>query len=384
MLVDNQYSSELVAIKNKLKKVLKAFQEGQLILVGDDGFRENEADLVFHASGATQQNVNFAIKYARGLLCVSLGHELADKLGFSTSPKLPGGVSHTNFTVSVDAKEGITNGISAKDRAHTIALIANKNSKTSDFISPGHVFPVRAMTGGLLARAGHTEALYELCQMSGLEYAAAMCEVLGDDGEAINPHTLAHKENKNCVFHTLPFITTVDILWNKILFYPSNESQFLKNENFLVKENKRKPIDVYNLNAGLEENITLPTVICIYKKEFSAENIRISISNAIYTWDNGVAQETCCAEIALFSHGNCMEKIPLHLNEYSDMSGKEGLKKTKTSVRRAISLLRSLQFLQIHFKLDQSAETLIHKINFILREDQEFLKAVNYTNYLYT
>ncbi|BBH53696.1 3,4-dihydroxy-2-butanone-4-phosphate synthase [Fluviispira sanaruensis] len=376
MLVDNQYSSELVAIKNKLKKALIAFQEGQLILVGDDGLRENEADLVFHAKGATPQNVNFAIKYARGLLCVSLGHELADNLGFSTSPKLPGGVSHTNFTVSVDAKEGVTNGISAKDRAHTISLMANINSKMSDFISPGHVFPVRAMTGGLLARAGHTEALYELCQMTKLPYAAAMCEVLGDDGDAIDPHTLAHKENRKCVFHNLPFISTVDILWNKILLCENNESKFLKSEQFDCKEKSLKPISVFILQAGLEENITLPTMLSIYKKELSFDNIRLSITNSVYTWDNGISRESCSAEISLFSHENCLEIVPQSIKDFCDMSGKEGLKKTKSSVRRAVSLLRSIQFINKDFNLNDSHENKLSKLKFIVPEDFMFINAI--------
>ncbi|WP_186647007.1 3,4-dihydroxy-2-butanone-4-phosphate synthase [Fluviispira vulneris] len=376
MLVDNQYSSELVAIKNKLKKALLAFQEGQLILVGDDGLRENEADLVFHAKGATPQNVNFAIKYARGLLCVSLGHELADNLGFSTSPKLPGGIANTNFTVSVDAKEGITNGISAKDRALTISLMAKPNSKMSDFISPGHVFPVRAMSGGLLARAGHTEALYELCQMTKLPYAAAMCEVLGDDGDAIDPHTLAHKENRECVFHNLPFISTVDILWSKILFHENDESKFLKSEQFDCKDKNLKPISVYILQAGLEENITLPTTLSIYKKELSIENIRISITNSVYTWDNGIPRESCSAEISLFSHENCLEIVPHSVKEFSDMSGKEGLKKTKCSVRRSVSILRSMQFLNKSFNLNTLDEKKLSKLKYIVPEDYMFLNAI--------
>jgi len=373
--ISEKYISELFSIKERLKKSILAFQKGQLILVGDDGLRENEVDLVFHAHGSTTENVNFAITHAKGLLCVSLSHELANKLGFSTAPNLPGGVSHTNFTLSVDAKHGISSGISAKDRAHTIALMAQSNATIQDFISPGHVFPLRAMNGGLLARAGHTEALYELCRMSNLPYVAAMCEVLGDNGDAINPSALA-SNNKYPVFKDIPFISTVDILWNRILFEKSTESLFEKSEDFLSSHLRENPIAVYILNPKLEKNINLDTVISIYDKNITPETIRISITNSVEFWDNSVSLSDCSVSISMFNSGNCLEKIPVLVKDFCDMSAKEGLKKTKTSVKRILSILRSLHFISEYTNHKYNLNQIIDKLFFIVKEDKDFLTAL--------
>jgi 3,4-dihydroxy 2-butanone 4-phosphate synthase / GTP cyclohydrolase II len=376
--LSNKYINELFSIKEKLNNCLNAFQNGQLILVGDDGLRENEVDLVFHALGSTAHNVNFAITHAKGLLCVSLNHELANKLGFSTSPNLPGGISHTNFTVSVDAKNGISSGISAKDRAHTISLMAQPNTTVQDFISPGHVFPLRAMNGGLLARAGHTEALYELCRMTNLPYAAAMCEVLGENGEALNPNLLSNHSSQYSVFNHIPFISTVDILWNRILFEKSIEAKFVKNDHFISSNLREKPLAVYILNSGLEKNITLPTVLSVFNKNIAPESIRISITNSVTSWDNSVPLKSCSAEISMFSLGNCIEEIPTSVNEFCNMNAKEGLNGSKTSVKRMISELRSIQFLHEHFNLNMTIKNSINKINFVTECDKLFLNAIYY------
>ena len=380
MQISDKYISELFSIKEKLNICLHAFQNGQLLMVGDDGLRENEVDLAFHASGSTPENVNFAITHAKGLLCVSVDHELANKLGFSTSPLLPGGIAHTNFTISVDAKKGITSGISAKDRAHTISLMVQPSSTMQDFLSPGHVFPVRAMNGGLLARAGHTEALYELCRMAKMPFAAAMCEVLGENGEALNPSLLSHEPSKFSAFKDIPFISTVDILWNRILFEKSLESKFLKNYDFLSSNQRENPKTVYILDPGLEKNITLPTVLTIYDQNMTPENIRISITNSVSSWDNSVPLKSCSAEISMFSQGNCIEKIPTSIHEFCDMSAKEGLSGTKTSVRRAISEIRCIQFIQELSNNKLSFENIIHKLNYIVKEDKEFFIAIQKTS----
>lgn len=377
MQLSDKYLSELFKIKERLNNCLKAFKNGQLILVGDDGNRENEVDLVFHASAATIQNVNYAITHAKGLLCVSLSHELANKLGFSTAPHLPGGIAHTNFTNSVDAKNGISSGISAKDRAHTISLMSQPCTQAQDFISPGHIFPIRAMEGGLLARAGHTEALYELCRMANLPYAAAMCEILGENGEALNPNFINNNNNNHSPFINIPFISTVDILWSRILFENNYESKFIQDNNFIFSNTRTKPQATYILNAGLESSITLPTVVTIYDSNFKPENIRISITNSVSFWDNSVSLSSCSVEISIFTHGNFTEKIPAAITDFCDMSAKVGLNGIKTSVKRFISQLRAIQFLSELYNYTNSFDTIVNKINFIVKEDKEFLIALN-------
>lgn len=374
-----QYLYAFTSLIEKLQKALKTFQNGGLILVGDDGQRENEADLVFHACGASAENVNFALKHAKGLLCVSLSHEIANKLGISSAPQLPGGISHTNFTLSVDAKLGITSGISAKDRAYTISLLANSDASVLDFISPGHIFPLRAMNGGLLARAGHTEALLELCKFAKLPCVAAMCEILDDNGDAINPRAFLETNHNYSVFKDLPYITTVDLLWAKVLFQKPIHSFFTIHSEFIHPTDCEKPLAIYQLTPEIEAEISLPTTICIYNQHLNPENIYLCISNGANCWNNSVNLKTCDAAIFMYNSGNCLEKAPADISLYCDLSAKEGLNKTKVSIKRNISMLRTLQFLSqnYHFKIQEGIENL----KFIVPEDKFFLDIVTNINF---
>lgn len=374
MNYSEQYLNALTLLVEKVQKALKTFKNGGLILVGDDGHRENEADLVFHACGATPENVNFAITHAKGLLCVSLSHEVANKLGFSSAPQLPGGMSHTNFTISVDASHDITSGISANDRAYTISLMANSKSTHLDFLSPGHIFPLRAMNGGLLARAGHTEALYELCQFAKLPCVAAMCEVLDEKGSAINPKLFQIENHKYNVFKELPYISTVEILWTKVLFQPANLTQFILNPEFIPPLEKEKPVTVFQFQQNLEKEITLPTTICIYNQNIKPENIHFSLTNGANHWHNNVPLKTCDVAIFMFGSGNCLEKIPFDFSSYCDMSAKEGLSRTKPAIKRAISTLRTLQFLALNY--NYNLNMMVESTDFIIPEDKYFLDLV--------
>ena len=374
---ENIYTYELFAMYERLHNCLTLFQQGALILVGDDGARENEIDLVFHASGATPANVNFALTHAKGLLCVSLSHDLADTLGFSLAPQLPGGMSHTNFTLSVDAKHGVTTGISASDRAHTISLMINSQATHRDFISPGHVFPLRAMGGGLLARAGHTEALYELCRMAHMPYAAVMCEILKEDGEALTANDFLQQNCQLPQFKNIPFISTVDILWSRIFFEKSEHCSFILSSHFDVPSHCNKvPLAIYLLQAGLETHLTTPTIISIYSHNITPQNIRISITNSLFTWDNGVSSKNCAAEISLFNLENILEILPVHIAQFCDLSAKEGLRNTKSSVKRVLSQFRSLQFLNDCYFKEKNFDKIIAEINFMIPEDKLFLQAV--------
>lgn len=379
MNYSEQYLYALTTLVEKIQKALAIFKNGGLILVGDDGRRENEADLVFHACGATPENVNFAITHAKGLLCVSVSHEIANKLGIYSAPQIPGGISHTNFTLSVDAKSGITSGISAKDRAHTIELMANSNATISDFVSPGHVFPLRAMQGGLLARAGHTEALLELCNFVKLPCVAAMCEVLDENGNAINPKLFSDFNHKYSVFKDLPYITTIDILWAKIFFQPPKNKFFNAISDFIAPEGREKPLSIFELQPNHEKELTLATFLCIYNEQLDPGKIHFSISNAANNWNNSVDLKNCDAAVFIFSPGNCFEKVPFDFSAFCDMSAKEGLSKTKNSVKRCLSILRTMQFISTTFKI--SLTQLIHNSNYIVPEDKYFLSNIIHSNF---
>ena len=162
--------------------VVQDIAQGRIVIVTDDADRENEGDLVMAAEKATPDAINFMSKFGRGLICVPISNDRAEQLGLQRMVAQNREMHRTDFTVSVDAARGVTTGISAHDRATTIGVIANPKSTPEDLIQPGHVFPLRAKDGGVLRRAGHTEAAVDLAQMAGLQPAGVLCEILHDDG----------------------------------------------------------------------------------------------------------------------------------------------------------------------------------------------------------
>lgn len=162
--------------------VVKDIAAGKLVIVTDDADRENEGDLVMAAEKATPKAVNFMAMHGRGLICVPISNERAEQLGLQRMVAQNREMYRTDFTVSVDAAHGVTTGISAHDRAATIQTIADPKSSPDDLVQPGHVFPLRAKDGGVLRRAGHTEAAVDLARLAGLQPAGVLCEILHDDG----------------------------------------------------------------------------------------------------------------------------------------------------------------------------------------------------------
>src|SRR4030088_1136923 len=162
--------------------VVKDIAAGKIVIVTDDADRENEGDLVMAAEEATPKAVNFMAMHGRGLICVPIANERAEQLGLQRMVAQNREMYRTDFTVSVDAAKGVTTGISAQDRAITIQTIANPKSTPDDLVQPGHIFPLRAKDGGVLRRAGHTEAAVDLARMAGLQPAGVLCEILHDDG----------------------------------------------------------------------------------------------------------------------------------------------------------------------------------------------------------
>src|SRR6267143_1265744 len=162
--------------------VVREIAAGKIVIVTDDADRENEGDLVMAAEKATPTAVNFMAMHGRGLICVPIANERAEQLGLQRMVAQNREMYRTDFTVSVDAARGVTTGISAHDRAATIQTIANPKSTPDDLVQPGHVFPLRAKDGGVLRRAGHTEAAVDLARMAGLQPAGVLCEILHDDG----------------------------------------------------------------------------------------------------------------------------------------------------------------------------------------------------------
>jgi 3,4-dihydroxy 2-butanone 4-phosphate synthase/GTP cyclohydrolase II len=163
-------------------EVIQAVRAGEIVILVDDEDRENEGDLVFAAEFVTPEKINFLAKHGRGLVCMPITEEHATRLGLRPMVEQNRSRHGTNFTVSIEAAEGIATGISAHDRALTIRVASSPNAKSDDIVQPGHVFPLIAHPGGVLVRAGHTEACCDLARLAGLTPAAVLCEIMRDDG----------------------------------------------------------------------------------------------------------------------------------------------------------------------------------------------------------
>ena len=167
---------------SKIINIIREAKDGRMFILVDDENRENEGDLIIPASKTKPKTINFMAKYGRGLICLTLCQQQADKLNLSLMSPNNISRSQTAFTVSIDAKNGVTTGISARDRYITIKKAVQKKVSSRDFVSPGHVFPIVAKRGGVLVRAGHTEASVDISKLSNCGSSAVICEIMNDDG----------------------------------------------------------------------------------------------------------------------------------------------------------------------------------------------------------
>ena len=171
--------------KNKfssIETIISISKKGGMYILVDDENRENEGDLVFSASDVNAQKINFMAKYGRGLICLTLNSSQSNKLGLNYMAPVNQSRNKTAFTISIEAKKGISTGISAKDRARTIKVATKRNASKKDIVSPGHVFPIISKDGGVLIRAGHTEASIDIAKLSKKIPAAVICEIMNEDG----------------------------------------------------------------------------------------------------------------------------------------------------------------------------------------------------------
>jgi 3,4-dihydroxy 2-butanone 4-phosphate synthase/GTP cyclohydrolase II len=169
-------------ILSPIEDIIEDARNGRMFILIDDEDRENEGDLVIPAQMATPDAINFMATYGRGLICLSLTRERTQQLGLPMMPQTHGQRLATNFTVSIEAATGVTTGISAPDRARTITVAIDPRSTEEDIVTPGHIFPLAARDGGVLVRAGHTEAGVDLARLAGLNPSAVICEIMNDDG----------------------------------------------------------------------------------------------------------------------------------------------------------------------------------------------------------
>jgi 3,4-dihydroxy 2-butanone 4-phosphate synthase/GTP cyclohydrolase II len=193
---------------DSVETAIQAIAAGGIVIVTDDEGRENEGDLVGAAEKATPELVNMMIRHARGLICVPMTEPQLKRLGINPMVQQNREAMRTAFTVSVDAAEGITTGISAFDRARTIKLLADPSTRPDELVQPGHIFPLCARPGGVLERAGHTEAAVDLAALAGLRPAGVICEILNEDGTMARLPELVEFKRR----HQLPLISIASLI----------------------------------------------------------------------------------------------------------------------------------------------------------------------------
>ena len=191
-----------------IEEALQRYHDGEMLILVDDENRENEGDLVMAAEHVTPEAINFMITNGRGMVCMPITEDRACELGLSPMCSDNTALHGTHFTVTVDAKRGICTGISAPDRAKTIRLMVDKSTKPDDLARPGHIFPLIALNGGVLCRAGHTEATVDLARLAGLQPAAVLCEVLNEDGTMARIPQLEEFSKK----HNVPIASIADLI----------------------------------------------------------------------------------------------------------------------------------------------------------------------------
>jgi 3,4-dihydroxy-2-butanone 4-phosphate synthase len=194
--------------RSSVREAIAAIARGQMVVVVDDADRENEGDLIMAAQAATPAALAFMVRHTSGVVCASVAPQRLEQLRLPLMVADNSESHGTAFTITVDYRHGTSTGISAADRAVTLRALADPTAGASDFVRPGHVFPLRARAGGVLERRGHTEAAIDLARLAGLQPCGVLCEIVNDDGSMARPAELAAFAHR----HTLPLITIADLI----------------------------------------------------------------------------------------------------------------------------------------------------------------------------
>ena len=221
---------------SKISKIISDAKRGKMFVLVDDEGRENEGDLIIPASKVSAKSINFMAKHGRGLICLALNQVQVNKLNLSLMSPSNNSRTQTAFTVSIEARRGVTTGISAHDRAHTIKIAIRKNASPRDIISPGHVFPLISKDGGVLVRAGHTEASVDISKLSKCGSSAVICEIMNDDGTMAKDKQLLNFAKK----HKLKIGRIDDLIsyrlnLEKLIKLKKSSIIKIKNQNYDIK-----------------------------------------------------------------------------------------------------------------------------------------------------
>ena len=257
-----------------IESIINIAKKGGMYILVDDEKRENEGDLVISTSDTNAKNINFMAKYGRGLICLALDSLQAKKLNLSLMSPVNQSRNQTAFTISIEAKKGITTGISAKDRAKTIKVASRKNVNKRDIVSPGHVFPIIAKDGGVLVRAGHTEASVDISKLAKKNNSAVICEIMNEDGTMAKGYELFDFAKK----HKLKIGKIEDLISYRL---KKEKLVKLKKSSEIKVKNQKYKIKIYeNLLDGSEHFALIKGSL----KRSVIPRVRVISSNVVYNY----------------------------------------------------------------------------------------------------
>ena len=259
---------------SSIESIINIAKKGGMFILVDDEKRENEGDLVISTSDTNAKNINFMAKYGRGLICLALDSLQAKRLNLSLMSPINQSRNKTAFTVSIEAKKGITTGISAKDRARTIRIASKKNVNKKDIVSPGHVFPIIAKDGGVLVRAGHTEASVDISKIAKKNNSAVICEIMNEDGTMAKGQDLFNFAKR----HNLKIAKIEDLISYRLK--KEKLIRLKKTSDIKIKKQKFK-IKIYeNLLDGSEHFVLVKGII----KKGIIPRVRVISSNVVQNY----------------------------------------------------------------------------------------------------
>ena len=232
---------------SKISSIIQDAKKGKMFILVDDKNRENEGDLIIPGSKCNSKSINFMAKHGRGLICLALTKKQINNLKLPLMSPNNKSRMQTAFTISIEAKKGITTGISAQDRAKTIKVAINPKVKRNEIVSPGHVFPLVARDGGVLERAGHTEASVDISKLSRLNPSSVICEVMNEDGRMARLNDLYEFSKK----HKIKLASIEDLISYRLKY----EKLVIRASSKIVNLNKQVKINIYNYKNKLENNI---------------------------------------------------------------------------------------------------------------------------------
>ena len=268
----------------KIKEVIDEYRKGNLVIIVDDEDRENEGDLAFAAEKSTSQKINFMAKHGRGLICIAMEGQRLDELGVPLMVAENTSRFETGFTVSVEARDGTTTGISTADRSTTIKKLIDPSSKPRDFVKPGHMFPIRAREGGVLVRSGQTEASVDLAKLAGLYPAGVICEIMNEDGTMARMPQLKKFTKK----YNLKIISVADLIR-----YRTAHERFVKCQSIA---NLPTEYGVFLLKT-YEDSISGTVHIVLQKGEIdSKEPVLVRVHSECFTGDVFGSRRCDCGE----------------------------------------------------------------------------------------